>query len=177
MFFPQVSSATSVVRRLEGWLGPGEPVGRGSRVGVCTPVSLVLLPCRHPSRPDCAALPLPARHGRGAGAPGISGSPPSPKATSAHLPPATHHRPCPLQVQVAGAALGRGGEGSGPHAAQGRPTRGTTFCACCCALGSRKERSSRGISQGRGTRREGARTSVLGAFLIPVFLSPSVTRI
>lgn len=51
----------------------------------------VLFTRRHPSCPDCAALPLPAGHSRGAGAPRIPWSSPSPKATSAHLPPASHH--------------------------------------------------------------------------------------
>lgn len=99
------------------------PVGRETGVGGTAAQQIsVLLSCRHPSCPDCAALPLPARHGCGAGAPRIPGSSPSPKAASAHLPPATHHRPCPPQVQVAGAAWGR--EGTCPQAAQNRKAKG-----------------------------------------------------
>lgn len=91
--------------RLAGTLRAG---GLGRAGGGPQPSKPVLLACRHPSCPHCAALPLPAGHGCGVGAPSIPGSPPSPKAASAHLPSATHHRPCPLQVQV-----GQPGEGKG----------------------------------------------------------------
>uniref|UniRef100_A0A8D1YL87 Fas activated serine/threonine kinase n=1 Tax=Sus scrofa TaxID=9823 RepID=A0A8D1YL87_PIG len=102
----------------------------------------LLLPCRHPSRPDHAALPLPAGHSRGAGAPGIPGSPPSPKAASAHLPPATHHRPRPLQVQPQGyssrgaaPAAGGGEVPAGPDRASRLLHRLPAVCQqlWCCA--------------------------------------------
>ncbi|XP_059964518.1 fas-activated serine/threonine kinase isoform X4 [Mesoplodon densirostris] len=112
----------------------GGPPGNCQHLDVTVPAAVSALPSPalcffprfhqphqwHPSRPDCAALPLPARHGRGAGAPRISGSPPSPKATSAHLPPATHHRPCPLQVQ----SQGHSSRGAAPAAGGGEVSAG-----------------------------------------------------